>query len=234
MASSGQICRICLSDDELQVAIYGTYGRKRKIPIKIRVCLPISVDPNDHLPKTICYSCVARLDQYYDYFCHSLTTQRVLEGEEVNFRNNCKKKVDENLTVAFQRRVLQERSNAQLIPSVPVNPQPHKTQTSAKQQLTPPSEKVAPPKAPRKQRIDSEEDLLSQSPQMKHGTYIVRPFKSPGPIPPTSSFLDLMKNHNRKKAKSRNSQGKGTSKKFHSTYDARMGRTSPTLFDDPY
>ncbi|KAL1380091.1 hypothetical protein pipiens_003638 [Culex pipiens pipiens] len=81
--SRSLVCRVCLSSDELQVAIYGAYARDKNIPTKLHVCLPIQLNPHDHLPKTICFRCVAKLDEYYDFYCHSLTSQRIANGEEL-------------------------------------------------------------------------------------------------------------------------------------------------------
>uniref|UniRef100_A0A182J0X6 ZAD domain-containing protein n=1 Tax=Anopheles atroparvus TaxID=41427 RepID=A0A182J0X6_ANOAO len=76
------ICRICLSNDELQVSLYSGYAQRRALLTKIRVCLPIRITPGDTLPVTICSQCIERLDQYYDYYCKSETSQRILtEGE---------------------------------------------------------------------------------------------------------------------------------------------------------
>ncbi|XP_035918972.1 uncharacterized protein LOC118517172 isoform X2 [Anopheles stephensi] len=48
------ICRICLSNDELQVSLFNT------------------------LPVTICSQCIIRLEQFYEYYCKSETSQRIL------------------------------------------------------------------------------------------------------------------------------------------------------------
>ncbi|XP_058173600.1 uncharacterized protein LOC131288479 [Anopheles ziemanni] len=76
------ICRICLSNDELQVSLYSGYAQRRALLTKIRVCLPIKITPGDTLPVTVCSQCIEKLDQFYDYHCKSETSQRILtEGE---------------------------------------------------------------------------------------------------------------------------------------------------------
>ncbi|KAL1377658.1 hypothetical protein pipiens_004137 [Culex pipiens pipiens] len=102
------VCRVCLSSDVLQVAIYGAYGRAHKIPVKIRVCLPITVDRNDNHSKTICHRCVTKLDEYYDYYCNSLTSDRIWKGEELSFQKYLRRKVDSKLTAAVERRTERE------------------------------------------------------------------------------------------------------------------------------
>ncbi|EDS41935.1 conserved hypothetical protein [Culex quinquefasciatus] len=102
------VCRVCLSSDVLQVAIYGAYGRDHKIPVKIRVCLPITVDRNDNHSKTICHRCVTKLDEYYDYYCNSLTSDRIWKGEELSVQKYLRRKVDSKLTAAVERRTERE------------------------------------------------------------------------------------------------------------------------------
>ncbi|KAL9708382.1 hypothetical protein quinque_011900 [Culex quinquefasciatus] len=79
------VCRVCLSNDVLQVAIYGAYGRTHNIP-------------------TICHRCVTKLDEYYDYYCNSLTSERIWKGEELSFQKYLRRKVDSKLTAAVERR----------------------------------------------------------------------------------------------------------------------------------
>uniref|UniRef100_A0A182VZF1 ZAD domain-containing protein n=1 Tax=Anopheles minimus TaxID=112268 RepID=A0A182VZF1_9DIPT len=72
------ICRICLSNDELQVSLFSEYAQRKLLLTKIRVCLPITITHADTLPVTICSQCIVRLEQFYEYYCKSETSQRIL------------------------------------------------------------------------------------------------------------------------------------------------------------
>ncbi|XP_055542557.1 uncharacterized protein LOC129728165 [Wyeomyia smithii] len=173
MSSLKPVCRICLSTDELQVSLYGQYADKHKILTKIRVCLPISIERDDSLPKTICHNCVARLDQYYDYYCNSLTSQRVLEDGKMTYRDIYKSKVMQGLTAAAERRdVLAEQ------------------------------ERTVPALAAAIQRpCEGKLSQCSQRSRVpcSGSTYVIVP-RSPGPLP-SNSFLDIKHSH-RKKSRS--------------------------------
>lgn len=97
-------CRVCLSSDELQVAIYGAYARDRNILTKLHVCLPIQLNPHDNLPKTICHRCLVKLDEYNDFYCHSLTSQRILDGEELSFKQYLRRREDRKRQMAAVER----------------------------------------------------------------------------------------------------------------------------------
>uniref|UniRef100_A0A182JR81 ZAD domain-containing protein n=1 Tax=Anopheles christyi TaxID=43041 RepID=A0A182JR81_9DIPT len=72
------ICRICLTNDELQVSLFSEYAQRKLLLTKIRACLPITITHADTLPVTICSQCINRLEQFYEYYCKSETSQRIL------------------------------------------------------------------------------------------------------------------------------------------------------------
>lgn len=76
-------CRICLSDDELQVSVFSAYAKKSNIYNKIKICLPIKIDKNDFLPKTICYECLKGINSFYDFFCKSISSEQILKNKPV-------------------------------------------------------------------------------------------------------------------------------------------------------
>uniref|UniRef100_A0A182M710 ZAD domain-containing protein n=1 Tax=Anopheles culicifacies TaxID=139723 RepID=A0A182M710_9DIPT len=78
------ICRICLSNDELQVSLFSEYAQRKLLLTKIRVCLPITITHADTLPVTICSQCIIRLEQFYEYYCKSETSQRILTAGNGN------------------------------------------------------------------------------------------------------------------------------------------------------
>lgn len=74
-------CRICLSDDDLQVSVFSAYAKKRNIHNKIKICLPIIIKKNDLLPKTICYECLKEINSFYDFFCKSISSDKILKNK---------------------------------------------------------------------------------------------------------------------------------------------------------
>ncbi|XP_053667410.1 uncharacterized protein LOC128717364 [Anopheles marshallii] len=78
------ICRICLSNDELQVSLFSEYAQRKLLLTKIRVCLPLTITHADTLPVTICSQCIIRLEQFYEYYCKSETSQRILTAGKGN------------------------------------------------------------------------------------------------------------------------------------------------------
>lgn len=209
MASGGSVCRICLSNDELQVSVYGTYARKHRILVKIRVCLPITIDESDAHSKTICYNCIAQLDRYYDYYCNSLTTQRVLENGDSTYKEYFRKKVDQRFTAAVVQQARRHDGESRVVPAITDGPS-----SSRFSDLR-----------------DAPNALLTQSPRsprmvaVSNATYVVGQI-SPHPPLPSVSFLDLGMSHKKKKKKEL------MPRNVYATYDARLPRISPALFDD--
>uniref|UniRef100_A0A0K8UAK5 ZAD domain-containing protein n=1 Tax=Bactrocera latifrons TaxID=174628 RepID=A0A0K8UAK5_BACLA len=63
---SGFLCRLCSEMHRIVIHIYGDQGRKLCLVEKINGYLPITISPTDPLPKTICETCLRRVEQHYD------------------------------------------------------------------------------------------------------------------------------------------------------------------------
>ncbi|XP_037953670.1 uncharacterized protein LOC119683871 [Teleopsis dalmanni] len=63
---SGFLCRLCSEMHRIVIHIYGDQGKKLGLVEKINGYLPITISPTDPLPKTICESCLRRVEQHYD------------------------------------------------------------------------------------------------------------------------------------------------------------------------
>ncbi|XP_055381133.1 uncharacterized protein LOC129611805 [Condylostylus longicornis] len=63
---SGFLCRLCSEMHRVVIHVYGDQGLKLNLVDKINGYLPITISPNDHLPKTICEPCLQRVEQHYD------------------------------------------------------------------------------------------------------------------------------------------------------------------------
>ncbi|CAB3241147.1 unnamed protein product [Arctia plantaginis] len=69
-------CRICLDRESDHISIIGD----STINLHLKSCLGVSVSPNDHLPKTICMSCVSLLNQFYNFQLNARCSQDWLES----------------------------------------------------------------------------------------------------------------------------------------------------------
>lgn len=63
-----------------KVNLFSDNGRKQQLVAKIAECLPVAVDENDSLPKTICELCVQQLQLISEYRQKCVNTQTMLEG----------------------------------------------------------------------------------------------------------------------------------------------------------
>ncbi|XP_035795862.1 uncharacterized protein LOC118468778 [Anopheles albimanus] len=75
-----RICRLCLSQDELQVSVYSEYARRLRLLNKIKRILPIEIEPDDPLPKTVCSCCLMHVNKFYEFYNTTLSSKRVLVG----------------------------------------------------------------------------------------------------------------------------------------------------------
>lgn len=69
-------CRICLDRELEHVSIL----EDPTITLHFKSCLGVSISLNDHLPKTICLSCVSLLNQFYNFQLNARCSQDWLES----------------------------------------------------------------------------------------------------------------------------------------------------------
>ncbi|XP_020817528.1 uncharacterized protein LOC110191120 [Drosophila serrata] len=62
---SGFLCRLCSEMHRTVIHIYGDHGQRLCLVEKINGYLPITISPTDPLPKTICKTCLHRVEQHY-------------------------------------------------------------------------------------------------------------------------------------------------------------------------
>ncbi|XP_044744900.1 uncharacterized protein LOC123306811 [Coccinella septempunctata] len=60
----GYICRLCSEQKKKVIHLYSSKAQSLKLLEKIKL-LPITVQKYDNLPKTICETCIERLDTQY-------------------------------------------------------------------------------------------------------------------------------------------------------------------------
>ncbi|XP_022233558.1 uncharacterized protein LOC111081729 [Drosophila obscura] len=62
---SGFLCRLCSEMHRTVIHIYSDHGQRLCLVEKINGYLPITISPTDPLPKTICRTCLHRVEQHY-------------------------------------------------------------------------------------------------------------------------------------------------------------------------
>ncbi|CAH0383088.1 unnamed protein product [Bemisia tabaci] len=74
------LCRLCTASDGTKMHIFREEGRRRQIPTKIQLCLPLQINEDDSLPKSICNNCADKLESFYNFRESCLTAEAMLEG----------------------------------------------------------------------------------------------------------------------------------------------------------
>lgn len=81
-----ELCRLCTSSEGTKMHIFREEGRKRQLPTKIQICLPVQVCEDDSLPKIICSQCVEKLESFYDFRESCVNAETMLESYFTSFR----------------------------------------------------------------------------------------------------------------------------------------------------
>lgn len=63
---TGFICRLCSKMNRFVIHIYGEEGERMRLAEKINAYLPITINVNDPLPKTVCLPCIDRLEAHHE------------------------------------------------------------------------------------------------------------------------------------------------------------------------
>ncbi|GLH07906.1 hypothetical protein R5R35_000709 [Gryllus longicercus] len=63
---TGFICRLCSKMNRFVIHIFGEEGARMKLAEKINAYLPITISANDPLPKTVCLTCIERLEAHHE------------------------------------------------------------------------------------------------------------------------------------------------------------------------
>ncbi|ETN58295.1 hypothetical protein AND_010129 [Anopheles darlingi] len=136
--AKSRICRLCLSQDELQVSVYSEYAKRLRLLDKIKRILPIAIVPDDPLPKTVCSYCIMHLNKFYEFYNTTLSSKRVLVG----MKEHC-------ADPPYHSRTADEE-----VPSFTIGHSDSDHASSSRSRCAP-------------KRQDSEE-ILTQSPQIQH------------------------------------------------------------------
>ncbi|XP_066997547.2 uncharacterized protein [Anabrus simplex] len=81
-----ELCRLCTSSEGTKMHIFREEGRRRQLPTKIQICLPVQVCEDDSLPKIICNHCVEKLESFYDFRESCVNAESMLESYFTSLR----------------------------------------------------------------------------------------------------------------------------------------------------
>ncbi|XP_069692795.1 zinc finger protein 271-like [Periplaneta americana] len=73
-------CRLCTSTEEGHIQIFGPEGECRNLASKIKECLPVSIEREDALPKSVCKNCIHKLEEYHTFRGACVQAELALES----------------------------------------------------------------------------------------------------------------------------------------------------------
>ncbi|CAG9854983.1 unnamed protein product [Phyllotreta striolata] len=82
-----ELCRLCASNTQKEKThIFQEEGKKIQLQNKIQVCLALTVNENDCLPKVVCSKCLRSLETCYDFRQECVRSESMLSTYFKNFR----------------------------------------------------------------------------------------------------------------------------------------------------
>ncbi|XP_059482193.1 zinc finger protein 853-like isoform X2 [Neocloeon triangulifer] len=75
-----ELCRLCTSSEGVKVHIFREEGRRRQLPTKIQICLPLQIHEEDSLPKIICSTCVDKIESFYEFRESCINAEAMLDS----------------------------------------------------------------------------------------------------------------------------------------------------------
>lgn len=92
MEISRKSCRLCLSETEFNVSLFGSYSQKTNLMDKILVCLKLVIEENDFI-NTICHRCAENVERYYDFIMFIKKTQTKLVEPQRKSENSVNRRL---------------------------------------------------------------------------------------------------------------------------------------------
>ncbi|EDW98838.1 uncharacterized protein LOC6538604 [Drosophila yakuba] len=83
---SGFLCRLCSEMHRTVIHIYSDHGQRLCLVEKINGYLPITISPTDPLPKTICKTCLHRVEQHYSLLMRLTRMREERKFKLINYK----------------------------------------------------------------------------------------------------------------------------------------------------
>ncbi|GLV34589.1 uncharacterized protein CBL_09070 [Carabus blaptoides fortunei] len=90
-----QICRLCAQVNDVLIPIFEKDGDKPRLDTKIKKCLSLMINEEDCKPKQMCYNCMAKLEDYYEFL--ELCQSSDYKFESIIFAANSTESPDQNM-----------------------------------------------------------------------------------------------------------------------------------------
>ncbi|XP_016977382.1 uncharacterized protein LOC108043274 [Drosophila rhopaloa] len=95
---SGFLCRLCSEMHRTVIHIYSDHGQRLCLVEKINGYLPITISPTDPLPKTICKTCLHRVEQHYSLL---MRLTRMREERKIKyFKHKSRREMERNPSIS--------------------------------------------------------------------------------------------------------------------------------------
>lgn len=92
MEISRKSCRLCLSETEFNVSLFGSYSQRTNLVNKILVCLKLGIEESDIL-NTICYRCAENVERYHDFIMFIKKSQTKLVEPKRKVENSVNRRL---------------------------------------------------------------------------------------------------------------------------------------------
>lgn len=166
---SRKYCRLCLTESDFNVSLFGNYCRKVGMSDKILVCLKIVIEETDFL-NTICYKCANNVEKYYDFINYVKKSQTKIGNSEkldrrsLSIEGSPKNHVNRHVTSYVREQVFDANYTFSFL-EVPEEKKPTQTSSPFFSYFSPPnvlvkqSENESLWKTPRRLSQDSKKDV---------------------------------------------------------------------------
>ncbi|XP_017873458.1 PREDICTED: uncharacterized protein LOC108620933 [Drosophila arizonae] len=127
---SGFLCRLCSEMHRTVIHIYGDHGQRLCLVEKINGYLPITISPTDPLPKTICKTCLYRVEQHYTLL---MRLTRMREERKLKLLGYKSQREAENFSISSVECSDDDEATStgtNNTPGAAANPSPDKSTTS--------------------------------------------------------------------------------------------------------
>ncbi|EDV42240.1 uncharacterized protein Dana_GF17108 [Drosophila ananassae] len=111
---SGFLCRLCSEMHRTVIHIYSDHGQRLCLVEKINGYLPITISPTDPLPKTICKTCLHRVEQHYSLL---MRLTRLRREHRNKFLNATREDVGSSISSVYEEEDHRPRESSRTSPS---------------------------------------------------------------------------------------------------------------------
>nr|XP_018916011.1 PREDICTED: PR domain zinc finger protein 5-like isoform X1 [Bemisia tabaci] len=119
------LCRICANRNEYLIPIFEGEGIQLDLKLRVEKYLPLTIDPSDELPSSMCYQCASSITSWHDLFESCITAEKQLKDMKEGRSNekvtpeSCERKEENdcdstspNIKGSILQTLLEEQTNS--------------------------------------------------------------------------------------------------------------------------